>query len=206
MPSSTSASVSTSVSSSSRSPAASSSSNLLLQAGTQLYIPDDNFAWIPATVQHDVSSNATFMTVKITSTHNNNNEHDDNDVDNNGHSRQHPEERQVRLASFLKHHTIGHEYFFPLQNNNNKGNKGDMTQLQYIHEAAILYNIKERFERRLPYTRVGGSNSGGNKDYDVGLMVAVNPYEVRIYFILCCTVLLLLLFYLYSYILFVCGI
>ena len=44
-------------------------------------------------------------------------------------------------------------------------NARDMADLHYLHEAAILYNLKQRHGRSLPYTRVGD------------IVVAVNPFE-----------------------------
>lgn len=43
-------------------------------------------------------------------------------------------------------------------------NARDMADLSYLHEAAILYNLKLRHANRLPYTRVGD------------IVVAVNPF------------------------------
>ena len=54
-----------------------------------------------------------------------------------------------------------------LQNNNNiieGSNKADMADLSYLHDAAILYNLKSRHVASLPYTRVGD------------ILVAVNPF------------------------------
>jgi len=44
-------------------------------------------------------------------------------------------------------------------------NARDMSDLPFLHEAAILYNLKLRNAKKLPYTRVGD------------IMVAVNPYQ-----------------------------
>eukprot|EP00554_Chaetoceros_debilis_P010932 CAMPEP_0194108514 /NCGR_PEP_ID=MMETSP0150-20130528/8181_1 /TAXON_ID=122233 /ORGANISM="Chaetoceros debilis, Strain MM31A-1" /LENGTH=2569 /DNA_ID=CAMNT_0038797229 /DNA_START=146 /DNA_END=7852 /DNA_ORIENTATION=- len=44
-------------------------------------------------------------------------------------------------------------------------NARDMADLHYLHEAAILYNLKLRHGKSLPYTRVGD------------IVVAVNPFE-----------------------------
>ena len=41
----------------------------------------------------------------------------------------------------------------------------DMADLPFLHEAAILYNLKERHANKLPYTRVGD------------IVVAMNPFE-----------------------------
>ena len=45
--------------------------------------------------------------------------------------------------------------------------KADMADLPHLHEAAVLYNLKDRHGGGAPYTRVGG------------IVVAVNPYKVR---------------------------
>ena len=42
-----------------------------------------------------------------------------------------------------------------------------MADLPHIHEAAVLYNLKDHPGDRAPYTRVGD------------IVVAVNPYKVR---------------------------
>ncbi|KAF1795022.1 P-loop containing nucleoside triphosphate hydrolase [Phytophthora cactorum] len=51
--------------------------------------------------------------------------------------------------------------------NENLGPDGieDMTALNYLHEAAILYNVKKRFLQKLPYTYTGD------------ICIAVNPYQ-----------------------------
>ena len=41
----------------------------------------------------------------------------------------------------------------------------DMADLHFLHEAAILYNLKQRHGNKLPYTRVGD------------IVVAVNPFQ-----------------------------
>ncbi|CAB9520503.1 Unconventional myosin [Seminavis robusta] len=56
----------------------------------------------------------------------------------------------------------------PMQNVDDRGKLGDfedMVNLPYLHEAAILYNIKNRHMKGLPYTRTGD------------MIVAVNPYK-----------------------------
>jgi hypothetical protein len=51
----------------------------------------------------------------------------------------------------------------PLQNKG--GHRSDMALLPHLHEAAMLYNLKERNSLRKPYTRV--------RD----VTIAVNPFE-----------------------------
>lgn len=56
----------------------------------------------------------------------------------------------------------------PLQNVDNSGRlllKEDMVDLPYLHEAAILYNLKSRHVHAKPYTRTGD------------IVIAVNPYQ-----------------------------
>jgi len=56
----------------------------------------------------------------------------------------------------------------PLQNVNDSGRLldcEDMVNLPYLHEAAILYNLKNRHAKEKPYTRTGD------------IVVAMNPYK-----------------------------
>ena len=56
----------------------------------------------------------------------------------------------------------------PLQNIDSRENlfgKRDMADLPFLHEAAILYNLKQRHADMQPYTRVGD------------IVVAVNPFR-----------------------------
>jgi myosin heavy subunit len=58
----------------------------------------------------------------------------------------------------------------PLQNVDEHGHLKqveDMVDLPFLHEAAILYNLKARHVRGKPYTRTGD------------IIIAVNPYQVR---------------------------
>lgn len=41
----------------------------------------------------------------------------------------------------------------------------DMTRLDYLHEPAILFNLRKRFFRALPYTYTGE------------IVIACNPYR-----------------------------
>lgn len=70
-------------------------------------------------------------------------------------------ERTVRLSDYPSGQ-------LPLQNVDRRGRligKSDMADLPNLHEAAILYNLKERHGRGVPYTRVGD------------IVVAMNPFR-----------------------------
>jgi myosin-5 len=57
---------------------------------------------------------------------------------------------------------------FPLQNVDEAGRLvvvQDMIELMFLHEAAILFNLKNRHAESLPYTRTGN------------IIIAVNPYQ-----------------------------
>ena len=60
----------------------------------------------------------------------------------------------------------------PLQNVDGSGRllgKSDMADLPSLHEAAVLYNLKDRHGRGVPYTRVGD------------IVVAMNPFRVSFF-------------------------
>lgn len=54
--------------------------------------------------------------------------------------------------------------------NQNLGPDGcdDMVNLNYLHEPAILYNLKQRFLRQIPYTYTGP------------ICIAVNPVRTKV--------------------------
>ncbi|KAL3923818.1 MAG: hypothetical protein SGILL_001422 [Bacillariaceae sp.] len=63
---------------------------------------------------------------------------------------------------------MDHQQHLPLQNVNNQGELQvveDMVDLPFLHEAAILYNLKARHVESLPYTRTGD------------IILACNPYQ-----------------------------
>eukprot|EP00957_Ditylum_brightwellii_P176913 13475816-Ditylum_brightwellii.AAC.1 len=62
------------------------------------------------------------------------------------------------------------DFHLPLQNVDAHGfldEQADIGNMKYVHEASVLYNLRERHKKGLPYTRVGK------------IVVAINPYEVR---------------------------
>ncbi|KAL7508418.1 hypothetical protein ACHAXN_005483 [Cyclotella atomus] len=71
------------------------------------------------------------------------------------------EERIVKLTDYPNNE-------LPLQNitkNGDDSGKNDMADMEHLHEAAILYNLKRRHVNGNPYTRVGD------------IMVALNPFQ-----------------------------
>lgn len=69
---------------------------------------------------------------------------------------------EIKLSDYSQSH-------LPLQNVDEKGilkEVEDMVDLPFLHEAAILYNLKARHVRGKPYTRTGD------------IVIAVNPYQV----------------------------
>jgi myosin-5 len=68
---------------------------------------------------------------------------------------------KVRLSEYLNN-------ALPLQNVDEDGNLKavrDMVDLSFLHEAAILYNLKYRHIHKKPYTRTGD------------IIIAMNPYQ-----------------------------
>lgn len=59
------------------------------------------------------------------------------------------------------------ELSLPLQNvfQDNVNGSEDMIELKHLHEGAILYNLRNRYFRRMPYTYTGR------------ICIAVNPYQ-----------------------------
>jgi myosin-5 len=116
-------------------------------AGAKCYIPDDVHVWLPAEVARDETGpdGIKKLVAKVSLP-------DDT-----------TEERVIdfndnKIAALLES--------LPYQNEN-VGENGieDMISLNYLHEPAILYNVKRRFLKKLPYTYTGE------------ICIAVNPYQ-----------------------------
>ena len=161
-----------------------------------IYIKDDkdkddgenNNNWIPGFIL-DCNYNSNIAKVMLhpktatihekikeyTATDNANLDHDNNnessDISN--------DDKNIRIIN-LKEYEHG---ILPLQNVDKDGNviiEMDMTNLSYLHEAALLYNLKYRYE---------GYNitNGGNNDVIVmtpytrasrDILISINPYRV----------------------------
>uniref|UniRef100_M4BYP7 Myosin motor domain-containing protein n=1 Tax=Hyaloperonospora arabidopsidis (strain Emoy2) TaxID=559515 RepID=M4BYP7_HYAAE len=129
---------------------------------SKCYVPDETFVWLPAQILREIQS------------------HDPKQPERTIVLRVYPppgdsgasvapEERVLdfndrKVQAMLK--TMQLESLLPYQNEN-LGPEGieDMTALNYLHEAAILYNVKKRFLQKLPYTYTGD------------ICIAVNPYQ-----------------------------
>ncbi|TMW62346.1 hypothetical protein Poli38472_009839 [Pythium oligandrum] len=119
------------------------SAALGLSIGTRCYIPDKERIWLPVTVEqvNPQEQTATFVV----------------DPEANDGSE---DEKSIELS-------LAGQVHFPLQNApaRTPGGYEDMIDLNHLHEAAILYNLKRRFLARLPYTYTGT------------ICLAVNPYQ-----------------------------
>mmetsp|Transcript_22724 Transcript_22724/g.30071 ORF Transcript_22724/g.30071 Transcript_22724/m.30071 type:complete len:1523 (-) Transcript_22724:252-4820(-) len=137
---------------------------------SMVYIRDSCYSWLPAIV---LSSTATTATVSIQLP----NDWITHTVKNHKSSLSNLEEalyssgghgvrteklnRTVKLIDYPKGE-------LPLQNLDMNGDllgKSDMADLPFLHEAAILYNLRERHGNGIPYTRVGD------------IVVAMNPFQ-----------------------------
>lgn len=117
-------------------------------AGDRVYVKDATFAWLPATiaatesdrvlVNVDLPSNWEVTTERAQSTNE-------------------KKQRWVDLDDYR-------DRILPMQNDRERSTR-DCADLPHLHEAAILYQIKERHRSQRPYTRVGE------------IVVAVNPCE-----------------------------
>lgn len=116
------------------------------QVGDRVFVKDATFAWLPATIvccEKDRVLVETGLSSDFLET--------TEGVD--GASFQ--EQRWINLDDYR-------DRVLPLQNEVN-GSTRDCADLPHLHEAAILYQIKERHGKEKPYTRVGE------------IVVAVNP-------------------------------
>jgi len=118
----------------------------------QVYVKDKEYAWVPARVV-SVKENIAVVKVAIY-------ENEGSIASDGGKAAIGWEERKIDLDTYP-------DKIFPLQNV--KGSdlmiKEDMVDLPFLHEAAILYNIKARHCKKSPYTRTGD------------IMISCNPYQ-----------------------------
>ena len=119
-----------------------------MSTSTQVYVQDKLHGWLPASV---LSSDEKIAKVRVSVP----GEKDDGTDDTT-----------VEKEAKLKDYSGG---TLPLQNVNENGHliqMADMCDLPYLHEAAIVYNLRARHREKNPYTRVGD------------IVIAVNPFQV----------------------------
>ncbi|KAH7476393.1 hypothetical protein PRIC1_000399 [Phytophthora ramorum] len=128
-------------------------SDLQMVVGAKCFVPDETHVWLAAEVLRDENSGdgkIRKITCKV--------ELPDGET----------EERCVDMLSKKTKALLAVQQLesLPYQNEN-VGPEGieDMITLNYLHEAAILYNVKKRFLCELPYTYTGD------------ICIAVNPYK-----------------------------
>lgn len=116
----------------------------------QVYIRNKLHGWLPASI---ISSDEKIAKVKV-------------DVPISVGSDDNCETKSEELEIKLSEYEGGN---LPLQNVKESGEiieMADMCDLPYLHEAAIVYNLKSRHKAKKPYTRVGD------------IVIAVNPFQV----------------------------
>ena len=119
--------------------------------GDRVFVRDEHYAWLPATVVQleedralvriDWPSDWNKTTVLVGPSHPN---------------AEAPQEQWVALCEYFNHQ-------LPRQSDNTSCR--DLADLSHLNEAIVLYQLKERHCRRLPYTRVGN------------IIVAVKPCQ-----------------------------
>ncbi|GMF22979.1 unnamed protein product [Phytophthora fragariaefolia] len=129
-------------------------------AGTKCYVPDETYVWLPAQVlREDKSADPKrpekTLVLRVFPPPGDRAAAVDEErvLDFN-------EPKVKALLQSLQLESLPYQ-------NENLGPEGieDMTALNYLHEAAILYNVKQRFLQKLPYTYTGD------------ICIAVNPYQ-----------------------------
>uniref|UniRef100_A0A7S4VR71 Myosin motor domain-containing protein n=1 Tax=Ditylum brightwellii TaxID=49249 RepID=A0A7S4VR71_9STRA len=120
-----------------------------------VFITDDKFTWLPAKLTKPVGIEDNTATVELDIPGDwSKSTVDGETVDRN-------EIREVNLKDYP-------DYELPKQNIDRSGKllaEEDMSDLPNLHEASVLYNLKDRHYRNLPYTRVGD------------ITVAMNPFH-----------------------------
>ncbi len=132
-----------------------------------VYIADEAYAWLPASVIKvdgddvtvSVSLPKTWLSNTVLSPDSTIDDLEDA-LSNNDDISDLEEGASIRIVN-LKDYP-GHE--LPLQNGKRSLGKRDMADLPFLHEAAILYNLKQRHYDQQPYTRVGD------------IIIAMNPF------------------------------
>jgi myosin-5 len=150
----------TDLSETSTSSAAVAAAAAAVKTSNYVYILSDEYSWIPARRlldgSHDEEDEITTATVSVPRY-----KDEQSIVSDGGRAAKSFDQRKVSLNKYPNE-------ALPLQNVNEEGKLlvvEDMVDLPFLHEAAILYNLKARHIAGHPYTRTGD------------IIIAVNPYQ-----------------------------
>jgi len=131
-----------------------------------VYVADDAYAWLPANVVEKQGDEVTVNVSLPRTWHDNTILSPDSTVDDLEDALSGSDDGEVEDGAALR--VVNLKDYprneLPLQNNQKSLGKRDMADLPFLHEAAILYNLKQRHFEQQPYTRVGE------------IIVAMNPF------------------------------
>jgi myosin heavy subunit len=116
-----------------------------------VYVKDKTYGWLPAQISTRNESSATVLV----------------SIPQHEYASSTQVTKEERTVQFNEYE----DETLPLQNVLGSGSLmvvADMCDLPSLHEAAILYNLKERHEQKEPYTRVGD------------IVIAMNPFQVSL--------------------------
>ena len=126
-----------------------------------VYVADEAYAWLPANIVKTEGSKVTVSISLPQDWHPSTILSSDSSIEDLEDALLEGKARDVYRTVHLQdypHHEL------PLQNGPRSMGKRDMADLPFLHEAAILYNLKQRHYSGQPYTRVGN------------IVVAMNPF------------------------------
>mmetsp|Transcript_45941 Transcript_45941/g.69289 ORF Transcript_45941/g.69289 Transcript_45941/m.69289 type:complete len:189 (-) Transcript_45941:79-645(-) len=136
-----------------------------------VFVHDKVYSWLPATVvstsstsssvAHDDATSTVTVRLALPSDWKENTYHPPRSTLARSSSNNNSLMRTVNLKDYPDFH-------LPFQNVDSNGileEKEDIGKMKYVHEASVLYNLRERHKKGFLYTRVGE------------ILVAMNPYE-----------------------------
>lgn len=131
-----------------------------------VYIADEAYAWLPANVLKADGDEVTVNVSLPKTWHDNTILSPDSTVDDLEDALSSSDGANVEDGAAIR--VVNLKDYprneLPLQNRKGSLGKRDMADLPFLHEAAILYNLKQRHFDEQPYTRVGE------------IIVAMNPF------------------------------